>query len=104
MLLDGVLDLVPGTDSRHPLDLLPGLEEYQCRYAADAQGHRRLRALVRVELGEGHLALVVLRERLECRREHPARSAPWRPAINHKLPRALDGGLEVCVRELNDVL
>src|SRR5215207_5190223 len=73
--------LAAGADDA--LDLAAAVEEDERRDALDAEALRHLLVLVHVELDEAHAPLVLLRQRLEGRRERAARRAPLRPEVQH---------------------
>ena len=90
--------LVGQADDR--FDDLAALEDENRRNAADAELRRGVRVLVHVELADRHLAVVVGRERVDRRRQPPARAAPLRPEVDeHGLVRLDHGLLEVAIGE-----
>jgi hypothetical protein len=84
---------------------LPALEHQQCRDAANAEVPRHVRVLVHVHLGDHRLVLQLARERFDGGRQHAAGTTPLGPEIHqHRLGRAANDRVEVCVRQFLYVL
>ena len=60
----------------------PFLEEQQRRNAADGEASGHVRVLVDVQLGNRRAAVEFRGERVDGRRQTPARTAPLRPEID----------------------
>jgi len=61
---------------------LAALEQQHRRDSAHSVARRNVRVLVDVQLGHRDLVAEVVRDFLERRRDHPARTAPFRPEIH----------------------
>src|SRR4030065_850201 len=94
-LLDFVLYHRSRSGSYHLVDQLSVLEEQQRRYAHYPELGGSVEIVVRIELREYDLAILILSHGVDCRRQHPARSAPRSPAVHHDSWILLDRLLEV---------
>src|SRR6185503_1656901 len=97
---DQLLEMILVGEADDRFDDLAALEDENRRDAADAELRGGVRVLVDVELADGDLAIVIGRQRVDGRRETPARAAPLRPEIDQdRLVRLHDRLREVAISE-----
>ena len=85
VLADRGLDLSFRNGAHHPAALNAVFEENQQRDSVNAEVPRRERILVDVQLCEADV-FALAGKLLENRRDHAARTAPWRPEVDDRRP------------------
>jgi len=80
------LYLLPGKRAGQPVNLCPISEYKHGRYASDPVLRRYHRVFIRIELNDLYPAFVFRCQLIQDRGDHPAGTAPWRPAVNKDSP------------------
>src|SRR5262252_6436244 len=100
---DPLLELLLGRSADLPRGHLAVLEDHQRRDRLDSVFGRGMRALVDIELDDLDLVTKRTSDLLERWRDHPARTTPFRPEVDHHWAGGLQHfGFEIRVRHFGN--